>query len=87
MDIKVTKNLLTILKKNNLNLTTWVFLLFLQNDSEELYDLEDVDEYAFVAQHLGVLGLVKMCNEETEHLYCLTLAGYNKINEINEITE
>ena len=74
------------LKKEGLNLTTWSFLLSL-NNGEDLYYLEDVEEYAFVAQHLGVLGLIKLCDDDTDKLYCLTSEGYNKILEINENTE
>lgn len=86
MVIEVNKQLLKVLQKNNLNLNTWAFLLSLQTD-EDLYDLEDAQDYAFIAQHLGVLGLIKLCNDETDKLYCLTDAGYNKIKEINENTE
>jgi hypothetical protein len=67
MEISVTRELLKVLHKHTLNLNTWVFLLSLQS-GEDLYDLEDVNNYAFVAQHLGVLGLIKLCDDETENL-------------------
>ena len=86
MVINVTKQLLKVLQKNNLNLSTWTFLLSLQTD-EDLYDLDDVDRYAFLSQQLGVLGLIKLCDDDTDKLYCLTEQGYNKIQEINETTE
>lgn len=81
MVIEVNKQLLKVLQKNNLNLNTWAFLLSLQS-GEDLYDLEDTSNYAFVAQHLGVLGLIKICPDDTENLYCLTDAGFDKIKEI-----
>ena len=84
MEISVTRELLKVLHKHTLNLNTWVFLLSLQS-SEDLYDLEDVNNYAFVAQHLGVLGLIKLCDDETENLYCLTSEGFDKIKEIEEL--
>ena len=83
MVINITKQLLKVLQKNNLNLNTWAFLLSLQTD-EDLYDLEDVSHYAFIAQHLGVLGLIKLCDDDTEQLYCLTESGFVKIKEIQE---
>ena len=86
MVINVTKQLLKVLQKNNLNLSTWAFLLSLQSD-EDLYDLDDVDRYAFLSQQLGVLGLIKLCDDDTDKLYCLTDQGYNKIEEINENTK
>lgn len=86
MVINVTKELLKVLQKNNLNLSTWAFLLSLQTD-EDLYDLNDVNQYAFVAQVLGTLGFIKLCDDDTDKLYCLTEEGYNKIQEINENTE
>ena len=84
MVIEVNKQLLKVLQKNNLNLNTWAFLLSLQTD-EDLYDLEDAQDYAFIAQHLGVLGLIKLCDDETDKLYCLTDAGFDKIKEIQEL--
>lgn len=84
MQIEVNKQLLKALQKNNLNLNTWAFLLSLQTD-EDLYDFEDVENYSFVAQHLGVLGLIKLCDDETDKLYCLTDAGFDKIKEIQEL--
>lgn len=84
MQIEVNKQLLKALQKNNLNLNTWAFLLSLQTD-EDLYDLEDVENYSFVAQHLGVLGLIKLCDDETDKLYCLMDAGFDKIKEIQEL--
>lgn len=83
MVIEVNKQLLKVLQKNNLNLNTWAFLLSLQTD-EDLYDLEDVSQYAFIAQHAGVLGLIKLCDDETENLYCLCPAGEEIINKIKE---
>ena len=47
----------------------------------------NVNNYAFVAQHLGVLGLIKLCDDETENLYCLTDAGFQTINKIHEDTK
>ena len=86
MVINISKQLLKILQKNNLNLNTWAFLLSLQTD-EDLYDLEDVNNYSFVAQHLGVLGLIKLCDDETDKLYCLTESGFEIINKIHEDTK
>ncbi len=86
MTIEITKELLKVLHRHNLNLNTWVFLLSLQS-GEDLYDLEDAHDYAFVAQHLGVLGLIKLCDDETENLYCLTDAGFQTINKIHEDTK
>ena len=83
MQIEVNKQLLKVLQKNNLNLNTWAFLLSLQTD-EDLYDLEDVENYSFVAQHLGVLGLIKLCDDETDKLYCLCQEGEETINKIKE---
>lgn len=83
MQIEVNKQLLKALQKNNLNLNTWAFLLSLQTDGD-LYDLEDVENYSFVAQHLGVLGLIKLCDDETDKLYCLCQEGEEMINKIKE---
>ena len=83
MVINVTKELLKVLQKNNLTLSTWSFLLSLQTD-EDLYDLDDVNNYAFLSQQLGTLGLIKLCPDDSDKLYCLTEEGYNKIQEINE---
>ena len=84
MVINISKELLKVLHKHSLNLNTWAFLLSLQSD-EDIYDLEDVENYAFTAQHLGVLGLIKLCDDETDKLYCLTDAGFDKIKEIQEL--
>lgn len=87
MRIKINKQLLQILKKENITLNCWVFLLSLWKEVESLYDLEDVEEYAFIAQQLGVLGLIKICDDDTDLLYCLTDKGIAKIQEIYENTE
>jgi len=86
MEIKVTKKLLKLLESNGLDLTTWSFLLSLYN-KEDLYDLEDAEKYSFISQKLGVLGYIKLCDDNTDELFCMTDAGYDKITEINQNTE
>jgi len=82
MELKVTKELLKNLKRENLTLISWVFLLSLTQEQEELFDLENVDDYAFVAQHLGVLGLIELCSDDSDNLYCLTEEGIKTIEKL-----
>lgn len=85
MELKVTNELLKQLARENMPLMAWVFLLSLQQEQEKLFNDEDVEVYAFIAQNLIVLGLVEMCSDDTDNLYCITQKGLEVIDKLKAL--
>lgn len=81
MTININKSLLKELKKENLTIASWVFLLSLYKN-EELFEYSDVENYAFLSQNLTVLGLIKLSNKESDELYEITEKGEELINKL-----
>jgi len=82
MTLQITKELLRRIKKESLTLTSWAFLISLHTQNE-IFDLDDISDYAFIAQQLGVLGFITLNGEDTDDLYCLTEKGKELIKELN----